>query len=775
MIRKLLILCALSSPVLAQTTIYTGTIKDLAGNAVTSGKVTFTLAPSTDSTIPGSGRFVPTTVSCTINADGSLSAQPSGACTVASNTSLSPTGTSYKICIQPYFAQPGSCFFDYAVTSTKDISTAAPTLNTGPVNYSGIPGPPLSFIGTWSSVVTYAKGVLVVYNNNSYISLVAGNLNHQPDTSPTFWSLVQSIPSIIPAPSTTQTITQPDAAHPLNVNYLNVTAGVTLPSLTNLTVTGSATLPGGYIKPTPAITQTVTQPQVSGLQSTLTANVFNSTYYVDGWCTTPGTYDDTCFNNAIISIANFGPTGAGNHKFGALIAGPHSYSLANSIVFPEGLDITLNGVDKNNLFGSILTSTVGNLVLVRDSADSLAIRHMNITGNATGQVGVWLGSHATGPFTITSAVAQTPIAGVSGNVFSQLNLSMAASSPALVPGQMITITGNSNTAYNSAFGYVQSVSGTTVIIQLITAIATNTVGTGGSLSGAAQPAFDTRLTDIWYQSLSVGIQCHNGTGVWMENSTWDDNVSYGLFFNFPGGDIKCAQVHGTDLEMFGQVTTIYASGDPANRMVSNHYDLKGVFEHTGRSPAGTTNTAMFFQNVADIHVEGLFQNNLLDDIQMYNVINANLGPIQTEGDGGSVLDMPTGNTNYNVNLHDVSSNNPSVNGAHPAVANIFGCNHCIFDNLSTSKIGTPLFGTSTANYGLAIDATSTTSVIGSFNFTGQSVSPTIISDTTATMGTVTIVGVPVAGQAACIKALGPPVIVGYCSGAVGAGGTCTCN
>lgn len=141
MIRKLLIILALSSPVFAQTTIYTGVIKDLTGAVVTSGKVTFTLTPSTDSTVPGSGRFVPTTVTCSINSDGTLSAQPSGACTVASNSSLSPTGTSYKVCIQPYFASPGSCFFDYAITSSKDISTIAPTLSTGPINYGGVPGP----------------------------------------------------------------------------------------------------------------------------------------------------------------------------------------------------------------------------------------------------------------------------------------------------------------------------------------------------------------------------------------------------------------------------------------------------------------------------------------------------------------------------------------------------------------------------------------------------------------------------------------------------------
>src|SRR5882762_779693 len=143
MIRKLLILFALSSPVLAQTTTWTGIIKDVQGNVVTSGKVNFTLTQSVDATIPGQSRFVPSLVSCTINGDGTMGIG-TGACVTTMNTAISPTGTSYKVCIQPYFAQPGSCFFGYAVTATQDISTQVPTPSTGPFNYNplaqGLPG-----------------------------------------------------------------------------------------------------------------------------------------------------------------------------------------------------------------------------------------------------------------------------------------------------------------------------------------------------------------------------------------------------------------------------------------------------------------------------------------------------------------------------------------------------------------------------------------------------------------------------------------------------------
>lgn len=146
MLRLILLLFLMAGVAHSQTTTYTGTIKDLSLNVVTSGQVAFTLAQPVSSTIPGTGVFVPTTVYCNINADGSLSGYVagvvSGSCIVASNTAISPSGTAYRICVQPYNTTPGSCFYDYATTSSKDITTVAPTLQTGPLNYNGVPGPP---------------------------------------------------------------------------------------------------------------------------------------------------------------------------------------------------------------------------------------------------------------------------------------------------------------------------------------------------------------------------------------------------------------------------------------------------------------------------------------------------------------------------------------------------------------------------------------------------------------------------------------------------------
>jgi hypothetical protein len=45
----------------------------------------------------------------------------------------------------------------------------------------------------------------------------------------------------------------------------------------------------------------------------------------------------------------------------------------------------------------------------------------------------------------------------------------------------------------------------------------------------------------------------------------------------------------------------------------------------------------------------------------------------------------------------------------------------------------------------------------------------------ATANAIPTVGTPTVGQAACIKAAGPPVVLGYCSTVVSSSGACTCN
>jgi hypothetical protein len=54
----------------------------------------------------------------------------------------------------------------------------------------GTNGTSFTYMGTWSSATTYALNQVVSYNNSSYISILASNTNHNPASSPTYWSYV---------------------------------------------------------------------------------------------------------------------------------------------------------------------------------------------------------------------------------------------------------------------------------------------------------------------------------------------------------------------------------------------------------------------------------------------------------------------------------------------------------------------------------------------------------------------------------------------------------
>ncbi len=124
----------MAAAVIAQTTTITGTVKDLTQTVVTSGKVTFTLKPSSDTTISGLARFSSSTVTCLINGSGLIKAQDGiSTCTVTTNTSLQPTGTYYAVAMWPYNVKT-STFNFYAVNASYDLSTIVPTPTTSPAD-----------------------------------------------------------------------------------------------------------------------------------------------------------------------------------------------------------------------------------------------------------------------------------------------------------------------------------------------------------------------------------------------------------------------------------------------------------------------------------------------------------------------------------------------------------------------------------------------------------------------------------------------------------------
>ena len=132
-LKILLVAAALAAAAWTQTTTtVTGTVKDLTGTPVTSGQVTFDLQPGADTTISGSGRFVPSTITCGINGSGQLVGPGgTGSCVVTQNTALTPAGTYYLVTIWPAFVA-SSRYNWYAVGGSQDITTVVPTPATLP-------------------------------------------------------------------------------------------------------------------------------------------------------------------------------------------------------------------------------------------------------------------------------------------------------------------------------------------------------------------------------------------------------------------------------------------------------------------------------------------------------------------------------------------------------------------------------------------------------------------------------------------------------------------
>lgn len=73
----------------------------------------------------------------------------------------------------------------------------------------GPPGPPFDNQGIWSATFGYLSGQVVTFGTSVYMSKVSGNLNHQPDISPSQWALISLPGSVISAPGGSQSVIQP--------------------------------------------------------------------------------------------------------------------------------------------------------------------------------------------------------------------------------------------------------------------------------------------------------------------------------------------------------------------------------------------------------------------------------------------------------------------------------------------------------------------------------------------------------------------------------------
>lgn len=170
--------------------------------------------------------------------------------------------------------------FAFYVPPGQYLATATGTNGTQqliPLTIGG-QGPPFDNQGIWISTKSYLAGQIVTYGTAVYMSTVSGNLNHQPDISPVQWTQISLPGSVVTSPTAGQVITQP-------------------------------------------------------APTSLDVNVLNHVVYADRYCTTPGTYDQSCLANAVAA--------AGNNSM--VVLGGHNYAYASKTTFHNLTNITVRG------------------------------------------------------------------------------------------------------------------------------------------------------------------------------------------------------------------------------------------------------------------------------------------------------------------------------------------------------------------------------------------------------------------------------------------------
>ncbi|HWY69561.1 MAG TPA: hypothetical protein VNX88_12905 [Terriglobales bacterium] len=157
----------------------------------------------------------------------------------------------------------------------------------------------------------------------------------------------------------------------------------------DLSLQVNATLPDpGLSNPVlqnPAAPQTITGQGMTLTKSApLTLARQNNKWFADQWCTTPGTLDQSCIQNAINDVLANGPIGSSGRHMGIVVVSPGVYNIASTITVTGGGigNVEIRGSGQVSNWGSVLEPTVGlgSGCVFQVNADAVTIDNLVITG-----------------------------------------------------------------------------------------------------------------------------------------------------------------------------------------------------------------------------------------------------------------------------------------------------------------------------------------------------------------------------------------------------------
>jgi hypothetical protein len=501
---------------------------------------------------------------------------------------------------------------------------------------------------------------------------------------------------------------------------------------------------------TPTVTQTVTQPGGTHLG----VNNFNNIHYANQWCAKAGTLDDTCFSRAIDDIVANGPKGYAGRRMGTIIASAGIYTFNNTVHVPLGTNITITGATQDGAWGSVIGPGASHANMFQVDADSVNIERLCFFGDGLEDA-----------ITIGAPTAAAFDSHINWNWFINLHYAM----------HLVNYSGGDfshNTSDSSVTSFIYS----------------------------NQPAGDKRannliLADNRVYGAQIGINLIGDHTVNYSNIS----ITGGIFDHTTGAQaINITNV--LNLSIIGTQFHDNAGIDIALGATSTTTIVGTSHADTGRSPISlnaTQNTVVSAVSIHNCNVKSISgpqagvlvvnaNHTILTAISgladygkalCTNGINVNAGSIATVI-AGVQLEIATGAEVANLDT-TASYNLPVLT----SVQNEAGGNLMFLGQVTTANPKRIVVSNAPRSNTLDIEGIQQGVGYNQIVRIQPHGGPTIVGGTESIGGGVTInsstllpqVGSPVPGHVACIKAAGPPVVIGYCSTVVSADGACTCN